>query len=110
LLFRTGERSLIAIDPRWIPLDLALRFHQLGRTAIARNLFSWLQRRLRANGPVACLRTMAFGGVESAAMVYDSQPIVDFFRRIDERKIMGAMTIKGDERIYFFELARVDET
>jgi len=109
LLFRSGEHRLVAIDPKWIPLGPALRFHQLGRTAIARNLFSYLQRRWRARGPVASLKTMVFDGVESAAMVYDDQPIVDHFRRIDEEGIMGAMTIRGDERIYFFELARINE-
>jgi hypothetical protein len=41
-------------------------------------------------------------------MVYDQQPIVDHFRRIDEHRIMGAMVIEGDERIYFFELERTD--
>jgi hypothetical protein len=109
LLFRSGERRLVAIDPKWIPLGLALRFHGLGRTRVARNLFSYLQRRLRARGPVASIKTMVFGGVESAAMVYDNQPIVDHFRRIDPYRVMGAMTISGDERIYFFELERVDE-
>ncbi|WP_193393696.1 GXWXG domain-containing protein, partial [Rhizobium ecuadorense] len=39
LLFRSGERRLVAIDPRWIPLALALRFHHIGRTWIAKNLF-----------------------------------------------------------------------
>ena len=110
LLFRSGERRLIAIDPRWIPLGLALRFHQFGRTPMARNLFSYLQRRIRAHGPVASLKTMVFDGVESAAMVYDDQPIADHFRRIDERRVMGAMTIRGDERLYFFELERVEES
>ncbi|CCM78344.1 DUF4334 domain-containing protein [Rhizobium mesoamericanum] len=109
LLFRAGERRLIAINPKWIPLRLALRFHGLGRTRIARNLFSYLQRRLRARGPVASVKTMMFGGVESAAMAYDDQPIVDHFRRIDERRVMGAMTIPGEARVYFFELERVDE-
>ncbi|MGK9204179.1 DUF4334 domain-containing protein [Sinorhizobium meliloti] len=109
LLFRSGERRLVALEPSWIPLGLALRFHQLGRTRVARNLFSHLQRRLRARGPVASLKSLVFRGVESAAMVYDHQPIIDFFRRIDEVRIMGAMTIRGDERIYFFELERVDE-
>lgn len=108
LLFRSGEHRLTAIDPKWIPLHLALRFNRLGRTRVARNLFSYLQRRLRAKGPVASLKTMAFGGVESAAMAYDDQPIVDYFRRIDERRVMGVMTIRGDERIFFFELERVD--
>jgi len=109
LLFRLGERRLVAIDPKWIPLPLALRLHVLGRTRVAKNLFSYLQRRLRARGPVASLKMRVFGGIESSAMVYDHQPIVDHFRRIDEHTIMGAMTITGDERIYFFELDRVDE-
>jgi hypothetical protein len=52
---------------------------------------------------------MPFSGVASAAMLYDNQPIVDYFRRIDQHRIMGAMTIRADERIYFFELKRVDE-
>ena len=58
---------------------------------------------------MASLKTMSFQGVASAAMVYNDQPIVDHFRRIDDYKIMGAMTIQGDDRIYFFELERVDE-
>ncbi|WP_132568326.1 DUF4334 domain-containing protein [Rhizobium sullae] len=109
LLFRSDEHRLVAIDPRWIPLGLALRFHEIGRTRAARNLFSYLQRRLRARGPVASLKTMLFGGVDSAAMIYDDQPIIDHFRRIDQHWVMGAMTISGDERFYFFELERVDE-
>lgn len=48
LLFRSGERRQIAIDTRWIPLGLTLRFHQVGRTRVAGNLFSYLERRLRA--------------------------------------------------------------
>lgn len=107
LLFRSGDR-LVAVDPKWIPLRLALRFHEVGRIRMASNLFSYLHRRLRARAPVASLKTMVFGGVESAAMVYDHQPIVDYFRRIDADRIMGAMTIRNYERIYFFELQRVD--
>lgn len=110
LLFRFSDRRLVAIDPKWIPLGLALRFHQLGRTRLGKSLFSCLQRRLRARGSVASLNSMVFGGVESGAMVYDHQPVVDYFRRIDELRVMGAMTIQGvDDRIYFFELERVDE-
>jgi hypothetical protein len=109
LLFRLGERRLDAIDPAWIPLGLALHFYSVGRTRVARNLFYYRQRRLRARRPVASLKTMVFGGVESAAMVYDDQAIVDHFRRLDHHRVMGAMTIRSDERFYFFELERVDE-
>ncbi len=108
LLFRSGDRRLVAVDPKWIPLRLALRFHEVGRIRMASNLFSYLHPRLRARAPVASLKTMVFGGVESAAMVYDHQPVVDYFRRIDADRIMGAMTIRNYERIYFFELQRVD--
>lgn len=109
LLFRSGERRLVAIDAKRIPLRSALRFHQLGRTRIARNLFSYLQRHLRANGPIASVDTVPFGGLASAAMVYDKQPIVDYFRRIDDNHVMGAMVISGEDRLYFFELERVGE-
>lgn len=53
LLFWSGKRRLIALDPGIVPLRLALRFHKVGRMRIARNLFSHLQRGLRAKGPVA---------------------------------------------------------
>ncbi|WP_087005868.1 GXWXG domain-containing protein [Rhizobium sullae] len=44
LLFLSGQRRLVAIDPKWIPPRLALRFHWVGRTRVARNLFSYLLR------------------------------------------------------------------
>lgn len=109
LLFRSGERRLVAVDPRWIPLHLALRYHRVGRTRAAKNLFSHMQHRLRATSSVASLKVLPFEGVESAAMVYDRQPIVDYFRRIDEDSMMGAMTISGDVRIYFFKLQLLRE-
>ncbi|MDB5555572.1 MAG: hypothetical protein JWL86_5556 [Rhizobium sp.] len=102
LLFRFVERRLVAIDPARIPLRLTLRFQDVGRMRVAKSLFSCLQRGLRARGPVASLKTMVFGGVESAALVYDHQPIVDYFRRNDDERIIRAMTIRGDARIYFF--------
>lgn len=52
---------------------------------------------------------MPFQGVTSAAMAYDTQPIVDHFRKVDDDRLMGAMVIEGDERVYFFELERVEE-
>ena len=108
LLFRSGQHRLTPIDPARIPLRLALRFHTVGRTRAMKNLFSYLQRGLRAKGPVASLTTMSFHGVTSAAITYDEQPIVDHLRRIDEHRIMGAMVIEGENRIYFFELEQVE--
>ncbi|WP_312223690.1 DUF4334 domain-containing protein [Rhizobium rhizoryzae] len=107
LLFKSGERRLTAINPSLIPLGLALRFHRFGRTRAARNLFSYLRGRLRAQGPVATLRLLPLEGVSSAAMVYDHKPITDHFRRTDADTVMGMMVIEGDDRRFFFELERV---
>jgi len=109
LLFRLGEKRLVAIDPAWFPLRLVLRFNKIGRTRVASNLFSNLLRRLSAKGPVASLKAVSFQGVTSAAMAYDTQPIVDHFRKVDNDRLMGAMVIEGDERVYFFQLERVEE-
>jgi len=42
-------------------------------------------------------------------MVYDTQPIVDHFRKVGDNRVMGAMLIKGDDRVFFFKLERVEE-
>ncbi|WP_235883002.1 GXWXG domain-containing protein [Rhizobium rhizophilum] len=109
LLFQSGERRLTAIDPAPIPVNLALRFHHLGRTRAARNLFSYLQRGLRAHGPTARLKVLSYDGVQSAAMVYDRMPITDHFRQKDKDTLMGLMVIEKDARRYLFELERVKD-
>lgn len=58
-------------------------------------------------GPVASIKTVAFEGVASAAMIYDDQPIVDHFRRINDDSLMGLMAMRDDDRFYVFELERV---
>ncbi|MDL2402614.1 DUF4334 domain-containing protein [Rhizobium mayense] len=107
LLFSVGPHRLVAIDPGMIPLKLALRFHRFGRSRAARGWFSYLQKVWRANGPVASLRPMSFRGKMSAAMVYDEQPIIDYFRRIDDDRLLGVMAVEGDRRYYFFLLTRI---
>lgn len=102
LLFRTGDRRLRAIDPKWIPLGLALRLHAFGRTGLARSLFSWGQCAFQAKAPVASVKTLTFEGVASAAMIYDRQPIIDHFRKVNDNRIMGLMVIRNDDRLFAF--------
>jgi len=104
LLFRAGPRRLAAIDPARIPLRLALRLSRFGRTRIARNWFTYLQKVLRASAPVAKLKPLSFRGKTSTAMIYDRKPIIDHFRRIDDGTVIGAMVVEGDERVFFFLL------
>ncbi|OHV77100.1 DUF4334 domain-containing protein [Rhizobium sp. LCM 4573] len=106
LLFQTGGYRLVPIDPAYIPVRLLLRFAQFARTKPARNCFGHLQKALWARGPVASLKALQHRGRTSAAMVYDHQPVIDHFRKIDDGRLLGAMSIKGDDRCYFFLLSR----
>lgn len=109
LLFSTGSRRLVPVEPARIPLGLALRFHGLSQRQWFRNLFRYALKSLWAKGPVASVRLETFRGKESAAMAYDQQPIIDHFRRVDEDRLMGVMTIRGREGHYCFVLEKVDE-
>ncbi len=108
LLFQSGERRLVALDPRWFPIRLATTLAPFGRTRVARNLLGHLHKVLSAKGRTARLELRTWEGTESTAMVYDRQPIVDHFRRINDVEVAGMNIVKDDPRRYFFKLRRVD--
>jgi len=108
LLFQSGKGRLVAVEPRWLPVWLALGLAPFGRTSVARYVFGYLHKALKARGRTATLELRSFEGTESAAMVYDHQPIVDHFRRIDDVEVAGMMIVKDDPRRYFFKLRRID--
>ncbi|MBD9489999.1 MULTISPECIES: DUF4334 domain-containing protein [unclassified Ensifer] len=106
LLFQIGPGRLVALEPAYIPLGLALRLGSIGRTRLVRHCFRFLQRPLRARGPTATLEMQDFEGIRSAAMRYDRQPIMDRFRRIGDHQLFGMMSAHRDPRPYFFTLTR----
>lgn len=108
LLFQWRPGRLVAIEPGFFPIGLAIRAAPFGRTAIARSGFSYLQKACRARGTTASLKLQTLEDAATAAMVYDRQPIVDYFRRIGEEELAGMMCVRGDIRRYFFKLRRVD--
>lgn len=108
LLFEGQPGKLIAIEPAFFPIRWAIRFAGLGRTERAWNLFSHFRPRLRAKGTTASLEQRMDEGVLTTSMVYDRQPIVDFFRRSDDM-VIGKMVVNGDPRRYFFRLQRVQQ-
>ncbi|MDM9627684.1 GXWXG domain-containing protein [Rhizobium sp. S152] len=108
LLFQGRPGRLVAIEPSYFPIRLALRFAPIGRTSVAKRWFSYLQKAVRARGTTAMLSLRMMDGSETAAMVYDKQPIVDYFRRVADDEVAGMMVVEGDERRYFFRLRRVD--
>ncbi|TCU31246.1 uncharacterized protein DUF4334 [Rhizobium azibense] len=109
LLFQRRSGRLVAIDPSYIPIGLAIKAAPLGRTALARILFLHLQESLRAKDTTASITLRTLVQVESAAMIYDKQPIVDHFRLAGHGDLVGMMCVREDPRRYFFRLRRVKE-
>ncbi|MBY5444621.1 DUF4334 domain-containing protein [Rhizobium leguminosarum] len=107
LLFTWRPGRLVALEPSLLPIGLAIKMAPFGRTFVARHWFSYLQKLLRARGTTASLKLQALDGVETAAMIYDKQPVVDYFRRIDDDEIAGMMCVRGDHRRFFFKLRKV---
>jgi len=106
LLCRTRSGAVIPLDPTFMPVGIALRWPALARSAPVRMAFAAGRRLLRSNRSAASLQAVTFRGKRSAAMIYDRQPIVDHFRRIDDGRVLGLMEMRGMERPFFFLLSR----
>jgi hypothetical protein len=108
LLFEGEPGRLVPVDPKFFPIRLANRFATFGRSARAWNLFQHIRPRVRARTTTASLQMRVDDGVMTAAMVYDRQPIVDYFRRISDREVAGMMVVERDQRRFFFRLTNTE--
>ena len=97
LIFHPG----IALDPSRLPLSVALRWPRLARSIPVRAGFAIVRTALRARGPSASLAHIEFRGCLSTAMIYDRQPIIDHFRRIDDRRLLGLMQVRSVPPFFF---------
>ncbi|EJZ16479.1 DUF4334 domain-containing protein (plasmid) [Rhizobium sp. Pop5] len=111
LLFQWRPGRLVAIDLGFVPIGLAIKAAPFGRTGLARSGFSYLQKACRARGTIASLKLRTLeDAAATAAMIYDRQPVVDYFGRINDKELAGMMCVEGDVRRYFFKLQKVDAT
>lgn len=110
LLFQWRQERLVPIEPYFFPVRTAIRLAWFGRTSIARNWFLRLHKIFRARATTARLTLRTIDGAETAAMVYDRQPVADFFRRVDHSEVAGMMVVDGDDRRYFFRLRKIDQS
>lgn len=106
LLFRTRSGTLIPLDPKLMPVRIALRWPALARSGPVRRVFAAMRSFLRSNQSAALLQARTFRGKRSTAMIYDRKPITDHFRRIDNDRLLGLMEMPGMSRPYFFLLTR----
>lgn len=55
---------------------------------------------------LARLREAGFDGKLSASLIYDQQPIMDYFRKVSNQVVIGLGDIKGRPLDFFFHLTR----
>jgi hypothetical protein len=83
-----------------------MRHADLFRHPLAVRLFRTFSVMLRTDQPKARLRMTEHRGVISATMIYDSLPINDIFRKVDDDTVLGVMDLRFTPRPFFFVLRR----
>jgi hypothetical protein len=106
LLFRGRGGRPHPVDPAMIPLRLVRDYAGLARLPLVATVFGGVRPLLHTNRPTARLRTIEHRGVRTAAVIYDSLPIIDVFRRAGDDVLLGAMDMRGLPEPFFFLLHR----
>ncbi|MBI5259369.1 MAG: DUF4334 domain-containing protein [Burkholderiales bacterium] len=55
---------------------------------------------------LAQMREVLFRGQVCAALIYDKQPIMDYFRKVNDQVVIGLGDVKGKPTDFFFHLTR----
>lgn len=97
LLFYSADRtSFFAADP--------IRKGQASARGVTD--IASVRGEVETDSPTARLRQISYRGVVTTAMVYDHLAIIDYFRKVNDSTLLGAMDRRGDPGIYFFVLRR----
>jgi hypothetical protein len=110
LIFTGRDGRLVSINPSWVPWGLLRRprLTHLARRPVVGQVFAVARSLLATTKPQARLRMTQYRGVLSATLCYDSLPIHDIFRKIDENAVMGAMDLRGTPQPFLFLLTRAE--
>jgi hypothetical protein len=106
LLFRDRAGVPRPVNPALVPLTLVRRRPHLVRNRIGAAAFAGLRPLLSTRRPAARLRMVEHRGVLTAAMIYDTLPITDVFRRVGRDSLLGLTDMRGLDQPCFFVLRR----
>lgn len=107
LLFERRNGELYAANPALLPLKLAERLPR----CVIKGLFPLMAPFFRTTQSSARLRMMKCRSKLTAVMIYDSQPVLDIFARVDENTLLGISDFKWEHGPgYFFVLEKVADS
>jgi hypothetical protein len=106
LLFADRSGRPRPVNPSLVPLALVRDHPWTVRPAVVRGLFPLVRPLLTTRRPRARLRVVEHRGVPTAAIVYDTLPVIDVFRRVDDDVRLGLMDLRGLPEPFFFVLRR----
>ena len=101
-----GRSGVHPVNPALVPLTLLRAAPALARLPVLQRVAAGVRPFLRTHRPAARLRSVAHRGVATAALVYDSIPVIDVFRRVDDDLVLGLMDMRGLETVFPFLLHR----
>ena len=105
LLF-SGRGQAYPVNPALVPLWLPRTAPGLARSAVLQRAAAAARPLLRTRRPTARLRMVEHRGVVSAGLIYDSLPVIDVFRAIDDDVVLGLMDMRGLDAVLAFVLRR----
>jgi GXWXG protein/Domain of unknown function (DUF4334) len=106
LLFADRGGTPRPVAPGAIPLSVLRRWPALAHLAVVRRAGRAVRPLLTTSRPAARLRTVTHRGVATAALLYDTLPIVDVFRCVDDGTLLGLMDMRGLDAPFAFVLER----
>ena len=101
-----GRTGPYPVNPALVPVSLLRTRPRLAHAGLLRRTATAARPLARTRRPAARLRTVTVRGLPSAAMLYDSLPIVDAFRRVADDVVLGLMDMRGLEVVFPFVLRR----
>ena len=106
LLFTDRSGRPRPVDPSILPVNLLRDYAGFLQFWPLRRALTAFRPLLYTTRPKARLREVAHRGVLTAAIVYDSLPVIDVFRRVSDNVRLGAMDMRGLPEPFLFVLRR----
>ena len=107
LVFQTMGGGTASVNPLWaLPVLRWLGWGSIPKSQVAGRLFQLVIGLVSTHCSCARLRLTQYRGKVSATMIYDTLPINDVFRKIDDNTLLGLMDLKGIGQPFFFTLHR----